>query len=57
MSTLRKYGLSILVTCGVLAFSPSYADYVGSILGNKEDVKRGLLTKDEKPVKEAGYSP
>ena len=57
MSTLHRFGLSVLVACSVLAFSPSYADYVGSILGNKEDVKKGLLTKDERPIKEAGYSP
>ena len=31
-----------------------HADYAGSILGNKDDVKKGL---DKKPLKGAGYSP
>ena len=33
------------------------ADYVGSILGSKEDVKSGIDAKGEKPLKDAGYSP
>lgn len=55
--------ISDILKTGILAFSLltiaglTQADYVGSILGNKDDVKQGLMKKDGKPLKEAGYSP
>lgn len=33
------------------------ADYAGSILGNEDAVREGLALKDQKPLKEKGYSP
>jgi hypothetical protein len=58
MKTLRTYTsvlATLLITC--LLSSPVSGDYVGSILGNKEDVKSGIEAKGKKPLKEAGYSP
>ncbi|GMR05659.1 MAG: DUF3604 domain-containing protein [Gammaproteobacteria bacterium] len=47
-------GLTIAVGSLIFISSPTNADYVGSILGNKADIKQGL---NKKPVKESGYSP
>ncbi len=41
----------------MVAAAATHADYVGSILGSKEDVKSGMEVKGKKPLKEAGYSP
>jgi hypothetical protein len=46
----------LLLAAIVLPLSVS-ADYVGSILGNKEDIEAGIAAKDKKPLKEDGYSP
>ena len=57
MKLIRKLAMYITVTGIIFMAGNVNADYVGSILGNKEDVKAGIATKDKKPLKEAGYSP
>ena len=57
MKAIYRIGFPIISGLGFLAAGNASADYVGSILGNKEDVKQGLLVKGKKPVKAAGYSP
>lgn len=57
MKTISQYGLTVAVSCFIFFAGSANADYVGSILGNKEDIKQGLSKKGKKPVKEAGYSP
>ncbi|MFV1997358.1 MAG: DUF3604 domain-containing protein, partial [Acidiferrobacterales bacterium] len=56
MKESRRYGLAI-VSCFIFIVGAVNADYVGSILGNKEDIRKGLIKKSKKPLKEAGYSP
>lgn len=57
MKTFSRYGLAVVVSCFIFIAGSANADYAGSILGSKEDIKNGLIKKSEKPVKEAGYSP
>lgn len=46
-----------VIACFCLALSSlAYGDYAGSILGNKEDVKRGLEAREGKPLKTVDYS-
>jgi len=52
-----RVSITILATVLTLIVSPAGADYVGSILGNEEDVKSGITTQGKSPLKEAGYSP
>lgn len=47
----------IWMTMLTFIVSPAGADYVGSILGNEEDVKSGITTQGKRPLKKAGYSP
>ena len=57
---MKQTGLlttSIVASLCMLVAGNVNADYVGSILGNKEDVKSGIATKGKKPLKQAGYSP
>lgn len=51
-TTLRCFFLATII----FPLSVS-ADYAGSILGSKEDVKAGIDAKSKKPLKGAGYSP
>jgi hypothetical protein len=46
-----------IATIFICAVSLAQADYAGSILGSKEDVKAGIATTNKKPLKESGYSP
>ncbi len=55
---LSKKTTSLFFFVSFMMFSLSAdADYAGSILGSKEDVKAGIDAKSKKPLKEAGYSP
>jgi len=54
MKQLTQLGVMVALSCSILTAGTANADYAGSILGNKEDVKKGL---DKKPLKGAGYSP
>ena len=56
---MQLKSLSKAVIAALLASTASIAqaDYTGSILGNEEAVREGLALKDQKPLKEAGYSP
>ena len=56
MKKIKNLTLLAIITL-LLSSGFVHADYVGSILGNKEDVKKGLTKKGKKPLKEAGYSP
>ena len=47
---------SIVLSICLMSITHVYADYVGSILGSKEDIKEGLLV-NKKPLKGSGYSP
>ncbi len=51
---LSKTAVAAGLACLV---SVAQADYSGSILGNEEAVREGLALKEQKPLKEAGYSP
>jgi hypothetical protein len=53
MTNIKSLSL-LAVTVLFLSSGSVHADYAGSILGNKDDVKKGL---DKKPLKGAGYSP
>jgi len=57
MKTLSHLSL-VLVTGGMLFLAGKVsADYVGSVLELKDDVKVGTAIKGKMPIKEAGYSP
>ena len=51
-----QFAVGIALGCAMITSTTVNADYVGSILGNKDDVKQGL-TSGKKPVQESGYSP
>lgn len=57
MTIMSRLSICAAASCCVFLASSVNADYVGSILGNKEDVKKGITKKGKKPVKGAGYSP
>ena len=56
MRKIKNFTL-LVVTMMFLSSGFVHADYVGSILGNKDDVKKGLSKESKKPLKAAGYSP
>jgi len=57
MRAYGKFCLTVITSCCIFFGGVANADYVGSILGNKDDIKQGLSKKGKKPLKEAGYSP
>ncbi len=57
MNALRHLGLILASSSTLLLAGAVNADYVGSILDLKDDVKAGIAEKGKKPLKEAGYSP
>lgn len=60
LNSAYYFSLTIFISFFIFVTGTANTDYVGSILGNKEDIKKGLDLKNKKgkkPVKEAGYSP
>jgi len=57
MKIHKHFFLRVIISCCVFFVDAAHADYAGSILGSKEDVKKGLINKSKKPLKAAGYSP
>ena len=53
----KKIFQSLVAATFLLTATTLQADYVGSILGSKDDIKAGITAKSKKPIKEAGYSP
>jgi len=55
-STYRN-SITVIVSIFILLTSSANADYAGSILGNKADIKSGVSKKGNNPYKGVGYSP
>ena len=52
-----QFCLTFITSCFIFFAGTANADYVGSILGSKEDVKSGIEARGKKSLKKAGYSP
>jgi len=57
MKSVSQYGLTLAASYFISITGSANADYVGSILANKNDIKSVLINNSKKPVKESGYSP